>query len=85
MRLPGPTCVEDGGASCEVARCSGERGREYRRSRRRFVLAFAGSKLANRLKPLLAAGLRWKAILVVLLQNLTLFGRLDDLWLRFNL
>ena len=49
------------------------------------LLAFAASKFANRLKPLLVEGLRWKAILVVLLQNLTLFGRLDDPWRWFNL
>jgi hypothetical protein len=36
-------------------------------------LAFAGSKFANRLKPLLAMGLRRVAILVVLLQIWVLF------------
>jgi hypothetical protein len=41
-------------------------------------LAFAASEFANRLKPLLAVGLRRMAILVVLLQNLALFGHVDD-------
>ncbi len=38
-----------------------------------ILLAFAGSKFANRLKPLLAMGLRRVAILVVLLQIWVLF------------
>jgi hypothetical protein len=36
-------------------------------------LAFAASKFANRLKPLLVMGFRWVVILIVLLQNLALF------------
>jgi hypothetical protein len=41
-------------------------------------LAFEASEFANRLKPLLAVGLGRMALFVVLLQNLTLFGHVDD-------
>ncbi len=44
----------------------------------KHMLAFAASKFANRLKPLLVVGLRRMAILVVLLQILTLFGHVND-------
>ena len=42
------------------------------------MLAFAAGEFADQLKPLLAVGLRKMAILVVLLQNLALFGHMDD-------
>jgi len=41
-------------------------------------LAFAASKFANLLKPLLDLGLRRVAILVVLLQILALLGHVND-------
>ena len=44
------------------------------------LLAFAGSKFVNRLKPLLAQGFSRVAIVVVLLQILALFGHMDDPW-----
>ena len=42
------------------------------------ILAFAPSRFANRLKPLVALGLRRVTILVVLLRILALFGHVDD-------
>jgi hypothetical protein len=45
---------------------------------RAVFLAFAASKFANRLKPLLALGLGRTAISVVLLRILALFGHVND-------
>ena len=45
-----------------------------------ILLAFAGSKFVNRLKPLLDQGFSRMTIVVVLLQILALFGHVDDPW-----
>ncbi len=43
-----------------------------------YILAFAVSMFANRLKPLLVLGFLWAAIFVVLLQILALFGHVNE-------